>query len=190
MEKTHIEVTVPTSNGDQTQVCANRPLVPLLLPPQYFSSPQLPSLKKYYKIKVQTNFNEPIFYHFSFLSFFLNNGKTEACRKNWRSDKNEEGQPFFTFTKLHYRHPCWLLQCIKKTVIHSFHWFLFIRNYFQIADIYLRIYIFAYPHIHTYTEEIIILYYVLTFFIKKNFLGQKYPFKHNEITSEDQTYPS
>uniref|UniRef100_A0A2K5XLL1 Protein 4.1 n=1 Tax=Mandrillus leucophaeus TaxID=9568 RepID=A0A2K5XLL1_MANLE len=26
VEKTHIEVTVPTSNGDQTQVCANRPL--------------------------------------------------------------------------------------------------------------------------------------------------------------------
>lgn len=129
-------------------------------------------------IKVQTNFNKPIFYYFSFFLIMA------ACRKNWRSDKNEEGQPFFTFTKLHYHHPCWLLQCVKKTVIHSFHWFLFIRNYFQIADIYLHIYIFAYTRIHMYTKEIIILYYLL------KFPGGRYLFKHNEITSEDQTYPS
>lgn len=115
---------------------------------------------------------------------------TEACRKNWRSDKNEEGQPFFTFTKLHYRHPCWLLQCIKKTVIHSFHWFLFIRNCFQVADIYLHTYIFAYTHIYVYSEEIIILYYLLKFFIKINLSGGKCLFKNNEVTSEDQNYPS
>lgn len=30
-------------------------------------------------MKVQTNFNETILYHFSF--FFFNNGKTEACRE-------------------------------------------------------------------------------------------------------------
>ena len=146
MEKTHIEVTVPTSNGDQTQVCANRPLVPFLLPPQFFLPPNSLSLKKILWNKGSNKLQWANI--LSFFFFFFNNGKTEACRKNGRSDKNEEGQPFFTFTKLHYHHPCWLLQCIKKTVIHSFHWFLLIRSYLQIVDIYLCMYM--YLHIFAY----------------------------------------
>lgn len=48
---------------------------------------------------------------------------------------------------------------------------------------------YAYMHTHMYTKEIIILYYMLRNFISISFPVGKYPFKHNGMIIDGQTYP-